>query len=113
MHPLLIDDKNQLDRDRKLCVASKTDITSSKAVQLQHTTLSWCLTKTYKRTGIFEDKEEIYKRMTYSRISFSVVTGLVCLREDSVDNIGTSRLNWKCVTMFTTEKEKKAVERRF
>lgn len=51
--------------------------------------------------------------MTYSRISFSVVTGLVCLREDSVDNIGTSRLSWKCVTMFTTEKEKKAVERRF
>ena len=83
---MLTDDKHRLDRERYLFVASETDAASTKAVRLQHNTLSWCLT--CDRTGIFENIEEVVqKRMSSSRIRFSVITELVSPGEDSLDNI--------------------------
>ena len=61
---LLINEKHRLDRERYLFVASRADSTSSQAVQLKHTALSWSLTKTCKRAGIFKGQEELFKRMT-------------------------------------------------
>ena len=107
-------------------MSSKTDSTSTKIAQLQHTTLSNCLTKTCERTGIFQTEEEVYKRMTCSGIHFSVITELVSLGEDSLDNIAfcfcipkkcvknvrfwstreAARLSWKCHQMYTTDKKK-------
>ena len=132
---MLIDDKHRLHRDRYLFVSSRIDATSTIAVQLQHTTLSKCLTKTCKRTGIFQTEEEVFRRMTCSRIRFSVIMELVSLDEDNLDNIAfcfgkhskevckksyvqfwstraTARLSWKCHQIYNTDKEKKAVELR-
>ena len=117
-------------------MASKTDATSAKAIQLQHTTLLWCLTKTCERAGLFQNEDDaIYKRMTCSRIRFSVITELVSLGEDSLENITfcfrkhtkevcktfcvqfwstreAARLSWKCHQMYNTEYENKAVKLR-
>ena len=132
---MLIDDKHRLHRDRYLFVSSRIDATSTIAVQLQHTTLSKCLTKTCKRTGIFQTEEEVFRRMTCSRIRFSVIMELVSLDEDNLDNIAfcfgkhskevckksyvqfwstraAARLSWKCHQIYNTDKEKKAVELR-
>ena len=93
------------------------------------------MTKTCERAGIFEGQEELFKRMTCSRIRFSVITELVCLGEDSLDNIAycfgkyskevckkfyiqfystreAAKLSWKFHNMYNTEKEKKAVDLR-
>ena len=66
--------------------SSKADASSTKAAQLQRTT-SNCLIKTCERTGIFQSEEEVCKRMTCSRIYFSVITELISPGEDSLDNI--------------------------
>ena len=88
LRPKLIDDKHRLNRDRYLFVSSKTDAADSKAVQLQHTTLTWCLTATCERSGVFKNvKEGVTKRVSTSRFQFSVITELVCFWEDSLDNI--------------------------
>ena len=73
--------------------------------------------------------------MTSSTIRFSAITELVCLGEDSLDNIAycfgkhskkvckkfyiqfystreAVRLSWKCHNIYNTEKEKKAVDLR-
>ena len=67
-------------------MASKTDAKRSKAVQLQHATLSWCLTKPCKRTSIFKNQEKIFKRMTCSTIRYKIITESVWLKENSLDN---------------------------
>ena len=88
LRPKLIDDKHRLKRERYLFVSSKQDSSDSKGVQLQHTTLAWCLTATCERSGVFKNvADSITKRMSTSRIRFSVITKLVCLGEDSLDNI--------------------------
>ena len=88
LRPKLIDDKHRLNREIYLFVSSKQDSSDSKAVQLQHTTLAWCLTATCERSGVFKNvTDSITKRMSTSRIRFSVITKLVCLGEDSRDNI--------------------------
>ena len=69
-------------------MSSKQDSSDLKAVPLQHTTLATCLTATCERSGVFENvTDSITKRMSTSRIRFSVITELVCLGEDSLDNI--------------------------
>ena len=45
------------------------------------------MTRLFERTGLFEGKKEIYKRVSCSRIRFSVITELRALGEDSLDNI--------------------------
>ena len=82
----LIGNKHWLDRERYLFVPSSTNARSTKALILRRT-LSNCSTKTCEGSRIFEGKKEIYKRMTCSRILFSVISELLCLGEDSLDNI--------------------------
>lgn len=136
LRPKLIDDKHRLNRERYLFVSSKQDSSDSKAVPLQHNTLAWCLTATCERSGVFENvADSIIKRMSTSRIRLSVITELVCLGEDSLDNIAYSfgkhtkevckkfhvqfwsnreaaRLSWKVHQMVNTENEGKAINRK-
>ena len=79
--------RHRLDRERYFFVASRSDTGDKKAVQLKHSTLTRCMTRLFERTGLFEGKKEIYKRVSCSRIRFSVITELRALGEDSLDNI--------------------------
>ena len=105
LRPLLIVDKHRLDRERCLFVSSKSDAAESKAVQLQHITLGWCLTATCERSGVFENVEGAQNRMSTSRIRFSFTTELVSLGEDSLDNIAYCFGFWIISIMITTSKE--------
>ena len=87
LRPLLKDDKHRLDRERYFFVASRSDAGDKKVVQLKHSTLTRCMTRSLERAGLFEGKKEIYKRVSCSRIRFSVITELCALGEDSLDNI--------------------------
>ena len=133
LRPLLKDDKHRLDRERYFFVASRSDAGDKKVVQLKHSTLTPCMTRSLERTGLFEGKKEIYKRVSCSRIRFSVITELCALGEDSLDNIAycfgkhskevckkfyvqffstreAARLSWKCHQMYNSEEEKKEVD---
>lgn len=84
---------------------TKSDAAESKAVQLQHITLGWCLTATCERSGVFENVEGTQNRMSTSRIRFSFTTELVSLAEDSLDNIAYCFGFWIISIMITTSKE--------
>lgn len=136
LRPKLIDDKHRLNRDRYLFVSSKADSSDSKAVQLQHTRLAWCLTATCERSGVFKNVEDgITKMVSTSRIRFSVITKLVCLGKGSLGNIAycfgnhtkevcpefyvqfwsnreAAQLSWKVHKMVISEIEDKAAKLR-
>ena len=136
LRPILINVKHRLDRERYLFVSSKLDAAGAKAVQLQNTALGWCLIATCERSGIFQNiEEEAQKRTSTSQIRFSVITELVCLGEDSLDNIAyyfgkhtkkvckkfylqfwsnreAARLSWKVHQMCNSENDSKAIELR-
>ena len=131
LRPKLIDDKHRLNRERYLCVIK------TRFIRLEGCpSPAWCLTATCERSGVFENvADSITKRMSTSRIRFSVITELVCLGEDSLDNIAYSfgkhtkevckkfyvqfwsnreaaRLSWKVHQMVNTENEGKAINRK-
>ena len=54
---------------------------------LSHNLITKRLSKCFERAGIFENKPESYKRVSYSRIRFSIITELVALGKDSLDSI--------------------------
>ena len=119
-----------------LSVASGIDATNTKVPHLQQTLFSSCLTRTCERAYVFENNGELYKRTSSSTIHFSVITELVSLGEDSLENIvycfekhtkevckkfyvqlwstrEAARLSWKqCHQMYSTENEKKAAQLR-
>ena len=96
-----------------------------------------CLTRTFTKSEVLTETKDIYKNISHSRVRFFVLTGLIVLGDESLDNVahcfakqGTevsnkfhiqffsnqeaARLSWKCVNLFThvTEKEQKTVELR-
>ena len=54
LRPLLIDNKHRSDRERYLFVASRPDAGDKKVVQLKHSTLARCMTRSFERAGLFE-----------------------------------------------------------
>ena len=136
LRPLILLDSHRALRDRYLFVASKIG-PQAKAVQMSHPLITNRLSKCFERGGVFANKPEAYKRVSCSRIRFSIITELVALGEDSLDSIAhcygkhsvevckkhyvqfysnrtAAELSWKaykrCRTL--TKEEEKAVNKR-
>lgn len=85
LRPLLILDSHRALKDRYLFVSSKKD--SKKTTTMSHSLITTRLSKCFEKAGIFDNKPESYKRVSCSRIRFSIITEFVALGEDSLDTI--------------------------
>ena len=83
---MMILDSHRTLRDRPLFVVSKQDQAKTMGT-LSHNLITKRLSKCFERAGIFENKPESYKRVSYSRIRFSIITELVAPGKDSLDSI--------------------------
>ena len=54
---------------------------------MSHSLITPCMSKCFERAGIFEGKKGSYKRVSCSRIRFSIITELVALGENSLYSI--------------------------
>ena len=54
---------------------------------MSHSLITNRLSKCFGKAGILENKPEAYRRVSCSRMRFSIITELVALREDSLDSI--------------------------
>ena len=54
--------------------------------QMKYTNVSQCLTWTFEKAGVFASSKT-FKRVSPSRLHFSIITELVSLGEDNLDNI--------------------------
>ena len=136
LRPLILLDSHRALRDRYLFVASKTG-PQTKALQMSHPLITNLLSKCFENGGVFSSKPEAYKKVSCSRIRFSIITELVALGEDNLDSIAhchgkhnmevckkhyvqfysnktATELSWKayerCKTL--TKEEQKAVNKR-
>ena len=129
---ILTDDKF---RSAKLRITSSANDEKSKELmnQINHSLVSKCLTRSFEKAEVFE--EDSYKSVPQSKIRFSVITQLIMLGEDTLDNIvhcfvkhstetckkfymqfysnrEATCLSWKSLRMFTNiaKEEEKAIE---
>lgn len=100
--------------------------------QMNHSLVSKCITRSFGKSQVFLETKR-YANVSSSRIRFSVITELIMLGEDTLDNIAhcfakhsketfkkfyvnfsskreAARLSWKSLQMFTLIKEEEKVE---
>ena len=127
LRSLLILDSHRALKDRYLFVSSKKD--SKKTTTMSHSLITTRLSQCFKKAGIFDNKPGSYKRVSCSRIRFSIITELLVLGEDSLDTIAhcygkhgvevcrkhyvqfysnskAAELSWKSCRTLTKEEEK-------
>ena len=137
LHPMLILDTHGTLRDRPLFVTSKQDQTNAIKSELLHNVITSQLSKCFQKAGVFENKPLAYKRVSHSRIRFSITTKLVVLIEDNLGSIAhfygkrgvevcrkhyiqfysnrkAAELSWKSCNMnrMVSKQEKKALDTR-
>ena len=86
LRPTILLDSHRALRDRYLFVASKQD-TGKTLGTVSHSLITARLSRCFEKAGIFKAKPDSYKRVSCSRIRFSVITELVALGENSLDSI--------------------------
>ena len=86
LRPMILLDSHRALRDRYLFVASKQD-TGKTLGTISHSLITDRLSRCFEKAGIFKAKPDSYKRVSCSRIRFSIITELVALGENSLDSI--------------------------
>ena len=134
MQPRFISDTHRLNRDRYVFVSSRSDDkVATKPEPMNQSMVSQCLTRSFEKSEVFQGKES-FPRMSCSKIRFSIITELICLGKDELENIAhcfakhdkkvckrfyvqfwnnreAVRLSWKCYSMYKylSEMDQKAV----
>ena len=132
----IIKDSYRGSQDRYLFVTIPKDEERPSWKPMSHSSVTSCLTRSFDKASVFSDSC-YFKSVSCSRISFSVITELVCLGTENLDNIAYSfakhskevckrfyvqyfsnreaaRLSWKCYSLPKplTQEEQKAVKER-
>ena len=136
VRPILTDDKFRNAKLRYIFTSSANDDKSRELMsQMNHSLVSKCLTRSFEKAKVFNKKR--YPNVSPSRIRFSVITELIMLGEDTLDNIAhcfakhstqtckkfyvqffsnreAARLSWKSWQMFKpiAKEEEKAIRMR-
>ena len=135
VRPIITDFKFRSARLRYIFKSSAEDTKSKELMnQMNHSLVSKWITRSFEKSQVLLETKR-YANVSPSRIHFSVITELIMLREDTLDNIAhcfaehstetckkfyvqffsnreAARLLWKCLHMITpiTEEEKRAIE---
>ena len=86
LRPMILLDSHRALRDRYLFVASKKDMGKTLGT-ISNSLITDRLSKCFEKAGIFKAKPDSYKRVSCSRIRFSIITELVALDESSLETI--------------------------
>ena len=87
VRPRFISDTHRLNRDRYVFVSSQSDDkVATKPEPMNQSMVSQCLTRSFEKSEVFQGKES-FPRMSCSRIRFSIITELICLGTEELENI--------------------------
>lgn len=137
VRPIITDDKFRSAELRYIFTFSAEDTKSRELMnQMNHSLVTKCLSQSFEKSQVFLEKKR-FASVSPSRLRFLVITELIMLGEDTLDNIAhcfakhsnetwkkcyaqffsnreAARLSWKYLQIFTPikEEEKRAIEMR-
>ena len=137
VRPIITDDKFRSAKLRYIFTSSTEDTKARELMnQMNHSLVSKCLSRSFEKSKVFIEKKR-FASASPSRVRFSVITKLIMLGEDTLDNIAhcfakhsketckkfyvqffsnreAARLSWKCFQMLNPIKkeEQRAIEMR-
>ena len=123
VRPQFISDTYCLRRERSVFVSSRSgDKVLTKPEPMNHLMVAQCLTRSFEKAEVFKEKDS-FTRVSCSRLRFSIITELICLGTEELENIAhcfakhdkkickhfyaqfwnnryAVRPSWKCHNMF-------------
>ena len=79
--------KHRAPRDRYIFMSSRHTSAKEITEQMSQSTITWRMIRSFEKAQIFDNKLEAYKRISCSRVRFSVITELIALGTESLHQI--------------------------